>query len=79
MNIALVTLYVSVVSERGHMKTLVGRWGDCQLQWASRKLRMGRIKILHVVAYRGRISCDEISVLQLCVSRCEAVETVGSW
>ena len=79
MNIALVTLYVSVVSEGGHKKTLVGRWGDCQLHWASRKLRMGRIKILRVVAYRSRISCDEISVLQLCVSRCEAVKTVSSW
>ena len=66
-NIALVTLYVSVVSERGHMKTLVGRWGDCQLHWAS---RMGRIKILRVLAFRGRISCDEMSVLQLYVSRC---------
>jgi len=49
-NITLVTLYVSVVSERGHMKILVGRWGDCQLHWASRKLHMGRIKILRVVA-----------------------------
>ena len=70
---------ISVVSDRDHKKTLVGQWGDCQLNWASRKLRMGRIKILRVVAYRGRISCDEFSVRQLYVSRFEAVVTVGSW
>jgi len=50
VNIALVTLCAGVVSERGYKKTLVGRWGDCQLHWASRELRMGRIKTLRVVA-----------------------------
>ena len=62
-NIALVTLYVSVLSERGHMKTLVGRWVDCQIQKSSRNLRMGRIKLLRVLAYRDQIYCDEINVL----------------